>query len=84
MSTGPFTTPAELAEMLHVSESTVLEWRRAKRWPSWKVGRTIRFTPEHVEQIVAQHLVQPTRVEDTPQVAIAGQTSRSARAKASA
>ena len=74
--TVPLHTPADLAEWLGVTEAKVLEWRRAKRWPSIKVGKTIRFTPEQFEQIIAQHTVTPP--PPSAAVVIAGQTARSA------
>lgn len=75
-------TPADVAEMLHTSEANVLQWRRQYGWPSFKAGKTIRFTQEHVEQILAKHTVKPTKAEAGPEagpVVIAGQTKRSAR-----
>lgn len=71
-------TPADVAEMLHTSEANVLQWRRQHSWPSVKVGKTIRFTQEQVEQILAKHTVKPARAVPTTSV-IAGQTKRSAR-----
>lgn len=74
-------TPSDLAEMLHTTEANVLHWRRQHGWPSLKVGKTIRFTAEHVEQILAKHSIKPNRVAPTTSV-IAGQTKRSARRSA--
>lgn len=75
-------SPATLAAMFDVTEEQVMEWRRTYRWPSLKVGRTIRFTPEHVEQIIASHSIRQAGSSEAP--VISGQTSRSAsRRKAS-
>lgn len=74
-----YTTPAELADMLNVTEAKVLEWRRLHGWASIKIGKTIRFTDSQVEQIIAKHTSAPKRVEGSPAVVIDGQTSRSAR-----
>lgn len=74
-------TPAELAEMLHTTKANVLQWRRQHGWPSVQVGKTIRFTPEHVEQILAKHSVKPVKKVAAAPV-IAGQTKRSARRSA--
>lgn len=71
-------TPAELAEMLNVTEAVVLQWRREHAWPSIKVGKTIRFSDEHVEQILAKHTVAP-KVPAEAVSGIPGQTKRSAR-----
>lgn len=77
---SPALTPAELGDKLgDISEEQVLAWRRQYGWPSIKIGKTIRFTTEHVEQIIARHTSTPKRVEDSPAVVIDGQTKRSAR-----
>ena len=53
-------TPRELADMLGKGEPFVAEQARRKAWPHVRVGRSIRFTPEHVEQIIAACTVQPS------------------------
>ena len=72
-------TPEQLGDVLQVSGTQVLEWRRQYKWPSLKIGKTIRFTPEHVATIVARHTLAPKRDEDSPGVVLDGQTSRSAK-----
>lgn len=72
-------TPADVADMLHTTEANVLQWRRQHGWPSVKVGKTIRFTQEHVEQILAKHTVTPAKAAAGAPVAIPGQTKRSQR-----
>ena len=74
-----FLTPEQLGDVLEVTGAQVLEWRRQYRWPSLKIGKTIRFTPEHVQQIVARHTLTPKRDDDAAGVVFDGQTSRSAR-----
>jgi uncharacterized protein YjcR len=69
-----FKTPADLAELFGVEERQILEWRRQKSWPSLKFGKTIRFTDDHVAQIVAMHS-QKTKAT----AAATGQTARSSR-----
>lgn len=44
---------AGLAEYLGVSESWVYKQTARRRIPHTRVGREIRFTPEHVQQILA-------------------------------
>jgi hypothetical protein len=64
-----------------VTERTVADWRRRYDWPHITVGRTVRYTPEHVEQILAQH--QTTT--GPALTSIPGQTRRSAsRSRATA
>lgn len=48
----PLTVP-ELAEHLHLSVSWVQKQCAARTIPHTRVGRQIRFTAEHVEQILA-------------------------------
>lgn len=70
---------AGLAEVFDIPERTVSDWRRRYGWPHVLVGRAVRYTPEHVEQILRQHQVTPA---NKPK-ALPGQTRRSAsRAKA--
>lgn len=72
-----FYTEADLAEMLNATERRIGEWRRIYSWPHLRIGRTIRFTQNDVEQIVAKHARE---AEAEPlAVTIAGQTKRSAR-----
>lgn len=59
-------TPAQLAEKLHVSVSMVKDRGHSGEWPCLKLGpRTIRFTEDHYQQIVAltEHKAAP--VEST-------------------
>lgn len=71
-------TPAEVAERLRISEALVYELRKRHQWPCVLLGRkTIRFTEEQVEQIVARHATTPKA--PAPTSAIKGQTTASAR-----
>lgn len=56
-------TPADLGELFGVTEQKILEWRRRYGWPSIKVGRSIRFTSEHVEKILVVHTVDESEVQ---------------------
>ena len=42
-------TARELAALLGVSASTVLDWFEAGRLPGFKLGRVVRFRPSEVE-----------------------------------
>lgn len=44
---------ADLAELLGVGIDTVHKKVSGREWPFTWVGRKVRFTPAHVEQIVA-------------------------------
>lgn len=74
-------TPAEVGQELGgASHAQVLEWRRQYGWPCVRVGKTIMFTPEHVAHIIAKHSISPSKThKPTGQVAIPGQTKRSAQ-----
>lgn len=69
-------TPADLAAVFNVPAAKVMEWRRTYGWPCVRAGRTIRFTPAQVEQIIASHSV--AKAEGAAAVVVAGQTPRSA------
>jgi len=53
-----FLTPARLAEVMDVSDSTVEEWIRKKRLPSFKAGRVRRFAVEDVLEFVRSYTVR--------------------------
>lgn len=69
-------TPAEVGVILGgKSARWVIEARLRFGWPHWAAGRTIRFSPEHVEEIKRRQSVQPDA-----SAALEGQTQRSRRA----
>lgn len=51
-------TPAALAEIMDVSESTVEEWIRKKLLPSFKVGRVRRFACSDVLAFIGRYTVR--------------------------
>lgn len=61
----PLWSVAQLAEHLGVCERTVREHANssdpAAHWPNLRIGRQIKFTPQHVQQIYA--LTADTRAE---------------------
>lgn len=71
-------SPAELADLFGVSERQLMEWRRSNGWPSVRIGRTIRFTQAHVDQILERHSQAAIGTDVEPAVAIAGQSKASA------
>lgn len=70
-------TPADVAELLGggVTARKVLDWRKRYGWPCIEIGRTVRFTDEHVAAILAKHT---TSARSEPQPIITGQTPLSA------
>ena len=70
--------PEDLAEDWGVSRRNVIDWTNRYGWPCVRIGRTIRYTPEQVAQILAMQTRAPER--GTPAPRIAGQTPRSRRA----
>lgn len=69
-----YLTEAEFAEQLGASEERVGIWRRKHGWPHLRVGRTIRYTPEHVAQI---ERMQTSKAKATGHASSKGQTARS-------
>lgn len=60
-------TVAQMAETLQCSERTVQNKVRSGAWPHKKFGpRIIRFTQEHVEQILDAAEVQVSREKEKP------------------
>ena len=56
-SSLPLKTHEDLAERLNLPLSTIVGLRKREGWPHIKLGRAIRFTEEHIEQIIASHTV---------------------------
>ena len=50
--TGKFLSKYELAELFGAKVSLVEEKARTREWPSCLIGGQLRFSPQHVEQIV--------------------------------
>ena len=53
-------TPKQLADMLGKGEPFVAAKARSKAWPHVKLGRSVRFTPDQVAQIVAACTIEPS------------------------
>ncbi len=67
-------TADDLAAVFGVNRRRVMEWQHIHSWPCVRVGRTLRWTPEQVEQIKAKHTITPQGVRSTD-----GRTARSRR-----
>lgn len=68
----------ELAAKIRQSVENTKVLRRQHGWPSVKIGKSILFTREQVEQILAAHTVKPVKSTKPAPGPIAGQTKRSA------
>ncbi len=68
-------TADDLAVVFGVNRRRVMEWQHSHQWPCVRVGRTLRWTPEQVEQIKRLHTITPVGVK-----AADGRTARSRRA----
>lgn len=44
-------TIQQLAEEMGIGVDKIRARIKTKRWPCWRDGRTIRFTPEHIQHI---------------------------------
>lgn len=78
-------TEAAVAELFEMDEVQVAKLRRKNGWPHLKVGRQVRYTQAHVEQIIAAHTQAPVEGDvpveadlGSPVSSITGLTSRSA------
>lgn len=77
---GALLTESDLANLLRVTESQARDMRRANQWPCVRLSRkTIRYTPEQVEQIIASHATTPERETRLVAPSIDGQTALSRR-----
>lgn len=55
-------TPPEASELLAVSVNTLRHWRNHRTGPAYvKVGRTVRYRNEDLEQWIARQMVRPRR-----------------------
>lgn len=76
-------SPVELASLLKLSTAQVIEFTRDKDWPHIRfTNKSIRFTEEHVAQILAKHEYRPdvpaeTRPAGTVSPLLLKQTKRS-------
>lgn len=59
-------TAAELAELLALSTSTVLDWFEASRLPGFKLGRVVRFRESDVLMWLETHRVGPSVGGEAP------------------
>lgn len=77
-------TPADLAATIGGTATArkVLDWRKKYSWPCVEIGRSVRFTDEHVAEILARHTVGGKSAGSAPTFTIEGQTKRSARRSA--
>lgn len=78
--TDSLLTPAQLGERLNLSEDQVLRLRRAYGWPCVEFNRkAVRFTEEHVAQIIERHAADAEPEPEADLSVIAGQTKASRR-----
>jgi hypothetical protein len=61
-------TDADVAETFGRSPEWVQDQCRAKRWPHVKVGKSYRFTPEQVAEIVRLSTVEPAAPTEADEV----------------
>ncbi len=48
----PLMTPDEVAELFRISKASVYRWAERGLLPAVKVGRTVRFNRQDVEQLI--------------------------------
>lgn len=49
--------PSDVADRLHISERDVMARARTGEFPHVRIGRRVRFTDAHLQQIIADHEV---------------------------
>lgn len=71
-------TPDDLAEIFSTTRRRIVEWNHDHGWPCTRVGRTIRWTAEQVEQIKAMHRVKPSAPVNDPRTPLSAKRKRKA------
>lgn len=74
--TNALKSHANLAELLNMPLTTVVDLRKREGWPHVRIGRAVRFTDEHIAQIIATHTVSDAPAAQS--ATFGGQTRRSA------
>ena len=69
-------TDGDLATLIGKGRAFVQDRCRSQEWPHIRVGKSYRFTPEHVAQITALLTVQP---QQTPAGEVADSWGRRGR-----
>jgi putative molybdopterin biosynthesis protein len=59
MAETNFYTLEQMAKMLEVSERTIMREIKAGKLRAFKVGRSLRFTPEAVQEYIQRQEVKP-------------------------
>lgn len=60
-------TPAEVAELLRVTQQTIARWRREGDLPAFTMGRTIRIRKEDLRLFLRRAYEQPSHEDpDSP------------------
>jgi excisionase family DNA binding protein len=54
----PLLTAREVADILNVSASTVLDWHECGRLPSFKLGRAVRFRRSEIAEWLRDRRVE--------------------------
>ncbi len=70
-ATPKFYSLEEVAQMLRISERTVMREIKAGKIRAFKAGRALRFTPEAVEEYIRNQEVKPEDInaDDEPEAA---------------
>jgi len=64
----PLLTIDDIAEMLIISRSSAYALKKKDAWPHVLVGCRVRFTTEHLEEIVRLYTKQPQPAERRPRI----------------
>lgn len=72
MSERTYYNLEQIATMLQVSERTIMREIKAGKLQAFKVGKSLRFTPEALQDYIRQQQVQPARGQETPAEGVPG------------
>lgn len=64
MTPPAFYTLEQVAQMLQVSERTVMREIKAGKIRAFKAGRALRFKPEAVEEYITNQEVKPEEIDE--------------------
>lgn len=54
----------DVADLIGIQRRTVLKWCRERKLPHMRLGRSIRFTPEQIQEIQAAYSVRAVEAID--------------------
>jgi excisionase family DNA binding protein len=82
---GPYLSARQVAALFNISRATVYRLAASpdpkKHWPSHRIGGSVRFSPQDVEQIIAKSRNQRADIVDQMTSVIASGSSTRSKAR---